>query len=278
MSQTETILLIVLGFSLASLIALFMGRMVWTTAMKLGAKRMQTQLPSTLVGLQTERNRLRAEYAMMTQRLGARLEEAKLKAAEQMAEVSRHRNRLHQIENGETTRSAELRQLRAQLKNMETALSESVVREQDLRNRLAETERSLQKLRRGKKDSKQDEAGVPPAQSATSPPSDPEVRLRQRIDKLAELARAGRHQPQDQEPPPPPSMSTESAIAEKLAEAERRTAELEEQLRKLDAEWASKTSAATAAEGSQTPDVAEDNVISLSTRIHNLKKSLGTSQ
>ena len=63
MSQTETILLIVLGFSLASLIALFLGRMVWTMGVKLGARRMHRQVPSSLVGLQTERDRLRADIA-----------------------------------------------------------------------------------------------------------------------------------------------------------------------------------------------------------------------
>ena len=98
MSQTETILLIVLGFSLASLIALFMGRMIWTAALRVGARRMQRQVPSSLIGLQTERDRLRAEYAMLAQRLGARLEEAKIRLAEQTAEVSRHSNRIHDFQ------------------------------------------------------------------------------------------------------------------------------------------------------------------------------------
>ena len=69
MSETETILLIVLGFSLASLVALFMGRMVWTAAVKVGVRRMQRQVPSSLVGIQTERDRLRAEYAMLAQQI-----------------------------------------------------------------------------------------------------------------------------------------------------------------------------------------------------------------
>ena len=133
MSGTETILLIVLGFSLASLIALFMGRMVWTTAVKVGARRMQRQVPSSLVGLQTERDRLRAEYAMLAQRLGARLEETKLRLAESMAEVSRHRNRIHQVEISEATRNAELRQLRARVKELELALADSKAQEGELR-------------------------------------------------------------------------------------------------------------------------------------------------
>ena len=81
MSQTETILLIVLGFSLASLIALFVARLLWTAAVKVGVRRMQRQVPSSLVGLQTERDRLRAEHAMLARRLGDQLEAAQQQAA-----------------------------------------------------------------------------------------------------------------------------------------------------------------------------------------------------
>ena len=125
MSGTETILLIVLGFTLASLVALFMGRMIWTAAVKVGVRRMQRQVPSSLVGLQTERDRLRAEYAMLAQRLGARLEESKLRLAENMAEVSRHRNRIHQMETSEAARMAELRQLRTRVKELELSLADA---------------------------------------------------------------------------------------------------------------------------------------------------------
>jgi len=97
MSQTETILLILLGFSLGALIALFFGRFIWNLGLRFGARRMRKQVPSTVAGLQTERDQLRAEFAMLSQRLSARLEEAKLSAAEQMAEVTRHRNRVDML-------------------------------------------------------------------------------------------------------------------------------------------------------------------------------------
>lgn len=281
MSQTETILLIVLGFSLASLIALFMGRLVWTMGVKLGVKRMQRQVPSTLVGLQTERNRLRAEYAMMAQRLGARLEEAKLKAAEQMAEVNRHRNRLRQLESGESAKAEELRLLRAQVKQMEAAQAEAASREEALRRRLAEAEQSLHNLQRhpaGKAQPTQDSA----SETVTPPPArplsdDPEIRLRQRIDMLTELAK-NRHPHAGEErqaPPPRPSASDHPSVSEKLAEAERRTEDLEAQLRKLDAEWSAAPKNGEAVNGPDG-DTAEDNVISLSNRIRNLRKSLGS--
>lgn len=222
MSQTETILLIVLGFSLATLLALFMGRMLWTAAVKVGARRMQRQVPSSLVGLQTERDRLRAEYAMLANRLGSRLEEAKLKLAEQTAEVSRHRNRLHDLEHGEDGRKAELRQLKSRVTSLERELAESAAREDALRKSLAEAEAKLLKAKKKK--------GYEPAPRTPEPPppgtDEAELRLRQRIDKLSKLAK----QP-------------EPGLADRLAEAERQTHDLEMELRDLDAKWSAKQDA-----------------------------------
>ena len=83
MSQTETLMLVVLGFALAALIALFIGRFAWHLALRLGAKRMQRQVPSTVTELQSERDRLRAEYAMLSRKLGLRLSDIKMRMAEQ---------------------------------------------------------------------------------------------------------------------------------------------------------------------------------------------------
>jgi myosin heavy subunit len=235
MSGTETILLIVLGFALASLIALFMGRMVWAAAVKVGARRMQRQVPSSLVGLQTERDRLRAEYAMLAQRMGAKLEETKLRLAEAVAEVSRHRNRFHHVENSQ----AELRDLRARVKELEIALADAKSSEAVLRQALTAKEEAVRKLRkkRGYEGHKFDEPAPRPVVE------DPELRLRQRIDKLSELAKAVR--PEEDEFPTP--------IADRLAEAERQTRDLEADLKTLESQWSASTP-------------ASDNVIHLPNR------------
>jgi hypothetical protein len=232
MSGTETILLIVLGFTLASLIALFMARMLWAAAVKVGARRMQRQVPSSLIGLQTERDRLRAEYAMLAQRLGARLEEAKLRLAENMAEVSRHRNRIQQLEGVEGARVSELRDLRARVEELELALADGKAMEAELRHALAAKEEAIVKLRR--KRGYEGHKFQQPA--ATRPPGeDPELRLRQRIDKLSELAKAD---PLDPIIMPP---SPEDDIVNRLVEAERQTRELETELQTLESTWSAET-------------------------------------
>lgn len=267
MSGTETILLIVLGFALATLIALFMGRMVWTAAVKVGVRRMQRQVPSSLVGLQTERDRLRAEYAMMTQRLGSRLEEAKLKLAESMAEVSRHRNRIHLVEVDETKRAAELRQLTDRVQELERALEESKIHEGELRHALAAKEEALRKLRK-----KKGYEGYKSAQDPEAPAPaviDPEIRLRQRIDKLSELAR---HRATGDEPPIHAPEPAESTLVTKLAEAERQTRELEQELHRLESEWSTPPESAVQLPSEESEPAPEsDNVIQLPNRTRDLK-------
>lgn len=273
MSQTETILLIVLGFALATLIALFMGRMVWTAAVKVGVRRMQRQMPSSLVGLQTERDRLRAEYAMMTQRLGSRLEEAKLKLAESMAEVSRHRNRLHLVEVDDTKRQAELQKLNDRVKELELALEDARTHEGELRHALAAKEEALRKLRKkkGYDGYKSAQDPEPPAPAAI----DPEIRLRQRIDKLSELARNR----EDNASITSPEAEAEDPITARLAEAERQTRELERELQRLESTWSSPTPEKPAESTPETPEApAEaDNVIPLPNRSRDLKTGTSSS-
>ena len=267
MSQTETILLIVLGFSLATLIALFMARGLWTAAVKVGARRMQRQVPSSLIGLQTERDRLRAEYAMLSQRLGARLETAKLQMAEQMAAVSRHRNRLHELEALEANRGTDNRRLAERIGELEYALAQSRAAEELLRHQLAAKDEAqaarTQKPHRPAPD-------APPIHAAPSV-DEAESRLRQRIDRLTELAKA---------PPPddfiihaPPPPADDPVLTERMDEAERETEELTRALEKLDAEWQQRLSETGPAIAESEDDA---NVISLSNRIRDLKKSLGS--
>jgi hypothetical protein len=168
MPQTESLLLIVLGFSLASLIALFTLRMVWAAAVRAGVRRMQRQVPSSLAGLEAERTRLRAENTALAQRLAAQRESSKLQVAEQMAEVSRHRNRILAME-------AEIARLERELADIKAASG-------------AQPSPS-RRPRRGARAAATQPA-APQAGAQQSPlPDERELRLRQRLDQLAALAR-----------------------------------------------------------------------------------------
>ncbi len=299
MSQTETILLVVLGFSLASLIALFIGRMMWSTAVRIGARRMQRQVPSSVVGLQTERDRLRAEYAMLSQRLGSRIETMKITMAEHMAEVSRHRNRLEQVEKENAGRGAELERLeqeKAQLastvERLTAELEEARSEARGLRDRLDAAELATAGAMATPPAAAVEAATEP--EPRTAPAGDDGDRLRQRIERLNRMASAvakDRARPGLPDtiilpPPPPPS---DPLVIEKLAEAERETGDLQRELERLDAEWSKRleaekasrteTPAASGEDGkpAEAPDGKEAtfaNVISLANRLRELRKGL----
>jgi chromosome segregation ATPase len=153
MSQVETIMLVALGFAVAALIALFLGRFAWVFALRLGKKRMQRAAPSTIAELQADRDRLRAEYAMLSRKLELRMNDLKIKLAEQMAEVSRNRNRIDHLitevrsrDTQLTQRDAELQSLRMQLTPLETELSGRTATVQNLKEQLRGRDEEIHKL------------------------------------------------------------------------------------------------------------------------------------
>ncbi len=284
MSQTETLLLVVLGFALATLVALFIGRFLWSAALRLGARRMQKQVPSSLVGLQTERDRLRAEYAMLSQRLGSRLEAAKIRMAEQMAEVSRHRNRLEKLEATVSERDAAIEVLKEQVSELTSQLANAQAASAVLQQNLAERQAEVDHLRLYQSSSGWTGLPSTPAEFKLPVAANPEDRLRQRIGKLNELAQNVAHDRQHPDLPDVPLPAviippTDPDVIEKLAEAEQATGDLQRELEKLDAEWAKQLGglkeADQVAEPAPSGPTAVANVISLANRIRDLRKGFG---
>lgn len=283
MSQTETTLLVVLGFSLAALLALFIGRFVWSLGLRLGARRMQKQVPSTLVGLQTERDRLRAEYAMLSQRMGSRLESIKLQMAEHMAEVTRHRNRLEMLSAEISAKdaslaaaSSETASLRERISTLEVEAASGASDVLALRTEIGTRDAEIASLRASQIELQSNLlSGKPPEVIDWTPEATTsQDRLKRRIDELTSLSRSmsGNQQPLDvalaSDPDP--------LMIEKLTEAARETADLQKELERLDAEWSKRL-----AEISPAPAVSNDdrpgavaNVVSLANRIRSLKKDI----
>ena len=105
MSQTETLLLFVLGFCVALFVVLLFGRGIWALIGSWSGWREARRVPAAIRELQAERDGLKAEKAMMAQKLEATLNDMKMRMAEQMAEVSRNRNRL--LDLGQTLKERE---------------------------------------------------------------------------------------------------------------------------------------------------------------------------
>ncbi len=105
MSQTETLLLFVLGFCAALFVVLLFGRSVFAVLGKWSGWRETRKVPTAIRELQADRDGLKAEKAMMAQKLEASIGDMKMRMAEQMAEVSRNRNRL--LDLGQTLKERE---------------------------------------------------------------------------------------------------------------------------------------------------------------------------
>ncbi len=117
MSQTETLLLFVLGFCAALFVVLLFGRGVWALAGSWSGWREMRRQPAAILELEAERDSLKAEKAMMAQKLEAGISDMKMRMAEQMAEVSRNRNRLLDLGQTLKEREATIEHLVSQLED-----------------------------------------------------------------------------------------------------------------------------------------------------------------
>lgn len=287
MSQTETLLLVVLGFSLAALIFLFVGRFLWSLALRLGSRRMQRQVPSTVAELHGERDRLRADYAKISQKLGSRLEGVKMQMAEQMAEVTRNRNRVDSLvmelnarDQTIAARDQTIVELNARIATLEAEAAENLTSFAALRDEASRRDVEIAELQTGLRAITSElAASLPPEIPHPLPPPAPisdkpaaEARLKRRIEKLTSMSQEiAESRISDQLDDP--------VLQDKLAQATRETEDIEKELARLDAAWSSKRDAhdqpnpdSPPGEPSQPRAIA--NVISLANRIRTLQKGI----
>ena len=150
MSQIETVMLIILGFAVALLLALILGKLLLGKASGLGKRRSTRQDPVTIAALQADKDKLRAEAAMLSRKLELRLNDLKTRLAEQTAEVSRNRNRIDHLvgEIGKRNalvakRDTEIENLKTQMVPLEQELVARTEKNQELTLQLQDNEKDL---------------------------------------------------------------------------------------------------------------------------------------
>jgi predicted nucleic acid-binding Zn-ribbon protein len=125
----ESIMFFALGFLAASLIALVLLSAVWHRAVRLTTRRIEGAIPVSMAEIQADKDQLRAEFAMSTRRLEASVEQLKLKATEQLAEIGR--------------KNDSVRQLKAEVEEKTAAITSLEAQERALRDKLRSTEEEL---------------------------------------------------------------------------------------------------------------------------------------
>jgi chromosome segregation ATPase len=210
MSGAEMLMLVALGFAVASLLALVIARGLWSFAKRVHRRRMRAEVPHTVAALKAERDSLLAEHAMQVRKTEVRLGEMKARLAEQSAEVARHRNRFELLAKAAADREAalrareeEARELRDQLGPLEAELAKRTIANQSLAEEARKREETIARLTRELSDLKEivreqeleiaeferkQPAALPPIIASTDRTTAHE-RLAYRIDDLAALSR-----------------------------------------------------------------------------------------
>ena len=289
MSQSETYMLLILGFATAAFLGLIAGRIAWKLAFRLGARQAQRNMPSSMIELQTDRDRLRAEHAMMAKKLELRLGDIKMRMAEQTAEVSRHRNRFEVLKLDVAKRDAMLKERDEELATLRDKVSY-------LEANLEEKETEITALNEAVEAEETTEETVAEAVPENVPPQD---RLKNRIKEILSLSKQISRQrtgaPELEQPvamsetgiivKPADSTTLEfvaqsESLEEKIVETERAATELQDELKRLDQAWTEGTPDVTPEPVAETltppeeekPKSAITNVISLAQRIRSLHK------
>ena len=114
--MVQSIMLLALGFLLATLIFLLLAPVVWRRAGRLATKRLKESLPISLTDFHAEKDQLRADHAIQVRGLEVNLDLAKEKTAQQMVDIGRQ-----QADNMGLTR--QIRELRSTLSERKSLIS-----------------------------------------------------------------------------------------------------------------------------------------------------------
>jgi len=308
-------MVLALGAALALVFVLLFGRVFWSMAMLAGQRRRAKEVPVQVLELQADRDRLRAEHALMARKLELRVEDIKTRMAEQMAEVSRNRNRVQtlvqDLRHKEETlelRDSEIASLNEQLQSSQTevaAANQTIENLGDEAKRHDEEMLSLQESFRKLGASLREknalvgnlseelrtalaveksivlQAPAPVDQISV----DVEGKLRQHVAKLtsisADMTREADILPfaalVPHEEPLPTAHQRHEALHSKVAETERLSEEMERELKALDVLLASSTIEEPVVEA-PAPVKRQGpmaNVVSLAQRIRALQQGMG---
>ncbi|MGI9372524.1 MAG: hypothetical protein ACR2OJ_08510 [Hyphomicrobiales bacterium] len=114
MSQFEIIMVAVLGLAVVTLAILLVARGVWSFGDRKSRRRKSKYVPETSSEIQAERDRLRAEFAVMSRKQDIQIRNLKNQLTEYRANASRDRNKIDDL-------SAELEQYAQQAEDHEKA-------------------------------------------------------------------------------------------------------------------------------------------------------------
>jgi hypothetical protein len=122
----ETIMFFGCGFLAASLLAMMLLSAVHHRAVRLTRHHLQDTIPTSLIEIQADADRLRADFAISTCRLERSVEQLRVKAATQLSEIER--------------KTQTINRLRAELERRTSVAEELVHKVESLTGKIAQVE------------------------------------------------------------------------------------------------------------------------------------------
>ena len=153
MSYLETLMLIALGFCLAAVIAVWGAKAAWKLAVETSERRAQRSDAELKPAAEFDGEALKSEYNKLRRRYELKVEDYNTQLAEQLAELSRARNKSEEIiaSHAEAcrrheARKAEIADYKKTISALETDAAERTDRVQALEEQVADSEVSSNKL------------------------------------------------------------------------------------------------------------------------------------
>lgn len=148
----QSIMIFSLGLLVATLISVLIVPLIWARASNIARQKVIETLPLSEFEIRASRDRLRAEHAMKTHQLEARVDQIQQHSARQIIEINRRELQIHELNN----QILDLRQELAEKESQNTVLTQNIDRKMpkyiDRANRLmavlVERERELAALKR----------------------------------------------------------------------------------------------------------------------------------
>ena len=139
----QSVLAFILGFLVASLLAILIAPAFRRRAERLTRQRLEATLPMSLNEMQAERDRVRAEYAVEVRRVEADAKSQKTRANERSVEIARLTAQLKTAEQASSDRSAAVAARDVTIADLEAQLAGEREAIAGLKEKLSATERNL---------------------------------------------------------------------------------------------------------------------------------------
>src|SRR5689334_18508474 len=139
----ETIMFFGLGFLAASLIGLIIVPFVHGRAVRLTVRRLEAATPLSMAEIQADKDQLRAEFAMSTRRLELSVEQMKVKATGQLAELGKKADSVNRLKAELGEKTAAIFSLEARERTLKDQLDATEAEHSVKINALREAERQL---------------------------------------------------------------------------------------------------------------------------------------